>query len=496
MSDSETNILTDKRLKVGSARILVFLLIAILILSLFYGALTTKLKIKRNIVLICLIAYFAFAVYRLDIFNFLMLFLFVVLVFPFSFLCQGIMGKTLRGIWLDNTLLFWPIMFFLFIGEGALHGKLKIYKTPSDKWILLYLIVFTLSVFYAFFVVENHWINVLRDGFRFSRIIFLIYIIICVLDRKDKLARFNTFMFLLGACFGIYGIIEYFLFPNESLQGGSIFMRTRIKTLFGHPNSYAGYLENTLPFVFAFAVFMKGNIKKFLFWGLFIILYINMILTFSRASFLTVNFSLLIMSLIRFGKKALLFWVAIIGIFVLLGTTTPILQRQFMLFEGGSGLNEKSDIVQQSNLFRIYEYTHLIKDIKDKPLFGAGLGSKTMGMYVTLQNLGQYVRSYMPIKNMYAHHSFVLDSAGRMGIFASFLLIMVFITIFTSLYKAYRFTSDNYLKANVFGTIGSIIAFSPHQIVDNFIDSNVLIYFIFVVSVGIVAWRYIYNVEE
>jgi O-antigen ligase len=490
MSIGITDTSPYKRLDVTSTKILIFLIIVILIISILFGALTTKITLKRSLVIIGVVAYLAFTIYRLDIFDYLMLFLFIFLFFHVGRMCTGILGYTLSGIFLDNTLPFWPLLLFLFIGNNALHRKLKIYRTPSDKWILLFLIVFTLSVMYAFLVVGNHWISILLDAFRYSRFIFLLYIIICVLDRRDKLERFNNFIFLLAAFFGIYGIIEFIFFPNISFKGELFFIRTRVKSIFVHPNTYAGYLDLTIPFVFAFAIYLKKKINKIFLWCLFILLYINMILTFSRASFLTVNLALLIMVVLRYGKKAFWIWLLMIGILVLIGTTTPLIQRQLTLF-GTAKLTQ-----QQLDIFRVYEYFNLLDGIKNKPIFGSGLGSKTMGMYVTLAKLGHYEKSYHPVKVMYAHHSMLLDIAGRMGIPVLFSFIMVFITTFIALCRAYKFTSDEYLKANIFGVIGALIAFSPHQIVDNFIDGNIFIYFIFILSIGIVAWRYVHNLED
>ncbi|MGQ9706348.1 MAG: O-antigen ligase family protein [bacterium] len=437
-----------------------------------------------------MVAYLAFAVYRLDIFDFLMLFLFIFLLFHIGRMCAGILGNTLRGIFLDNTLLFWPLLLFLFIGENALHKKFKIYRTPSDKWILLFIIIFTLSVIYALLVVGNNWISIFLDAFRYSRFILLIYIIICVLDRRDKLERFNNFIFLISLFLGFYGIMEYIFFPDIRFEEASLFLKTRIKTMFVHPNTYAGYLDLTIPFVFAFAVYLKKRSMKIFLWCLLILLYINLLLTYTRSSFIMVNLALLIMSVMRFGKRGIWLWVLLIGLIVLLGVLTPFLTRQFTLF-GGENL-----LLKQANIFRVYEYSNLIEGIKDKPMFGAGLGSRTMGMYVALQKLGHYEKSYRPVKILYPHHSMVLDIAGRMGIPALFSLIMVFFTTFIALYKAYRFTSDEYLKANIFGVIGGLIAYSPHQIVDNFIDGNVFIYSIFLLSIGIVAWRYTFNIEK
>jgi len=489
MSFGETGVLTDKRAKISSARILIFLLIIILIFSLLYGVLTAKNTIKKNIVIISLIAFFAFSVYRLDIFYFLMIFLMIILFLPFSYQSLGIMGYTLRGLRIEYTLPLWPILLFLFIGDSALHKRLKIYRTPSDKWILFYLIAFTLSFIYSLFAVSNHWINVLRDGFRYSRLIFLMYIIVSVIDSRDKLERFNNFIFLLAAFFGIYGIIEFFFFPHKTFQGDVIFLKTRIETLFGYTTLYSCYLNATIPFVFAFAVYVKKKFKKSILWGLFILLYINMILTFSRGSFLAVNLTILIMALLIWGKKALLLWVALIGFIALVGTTTPILKRQMTLF------TNPVVYLQMADLPRIYEYAHLIEGIKEKPLFGAGLGSVTV-RYAILKNRGQFSHSYRPLKELYAHHSLVLDIAGRMGIFALIAISGVFITLFKALYKAYRLAGDEYLKANVFGSVGALIAYSMYQFIDNLIDSNVFIYFIFIVSVGIVAWRYVHNLED
>ncbi|OQX90816.1 MAG: hypothetical protein B6D57_01945 [Candidatus Coatesbacteria bacterium 4484_99] len=484
-------LIVPARYSFKSERVLVIFVILIIAFAIFYGFLTTQTTLRKNIVIFCVMAYLGYAVYKLDVFDFLLLFLIVFLVFHKMFYCKGFLGKTLRGIRLENTLLFWPLLLFMFLGDSALNRKWKIYRTPVDKWIMLFLVSFTMSVIYSFFV-GNHWVNILRDSFAYVRFVFLIYVVICVIDRRSKFESFNKFIFILAAFCGVYGLIEYIFFPDPRYGTSELglFLRTRIRTIFYYTNDYAGYLDSTIPFIFAFATFSKEKSRKTLFWVLLLLLYINMILTFSRASFLTVNFALFIMALIRYKKRAIWILTLFIILIAIIGLNTPVMKRQISVFTGGSLLE------QQSNLFRVYEYSHLIQGIAEKPILGAGLGSRTMGRYAPFKDLGHFKRSYRPVMNVYHHHSLVLDVAGRMGLPVMATMSMLCLTLLYAFYKAFKFTEEYEMRATLFGAIGAILSFMPHMIVDNLIDKNTFIYFIFIISIGIVAWRYVYKVED
>lgn len=371
------------------------------------------------------------------------------------------------GIDLASVRVLIILLLFCWLFIGLLQKKLLIPTDPVSLALYSFLFFASFSLFFA----ENPAWGIRK--LLFLLLIFPVYFIFYDASRKNwslKISRGLVYGSLGVSLVGLVQFFSQFIFGIEkvyafwgksvapvflgnafsaavlehpswlvNVSGHTIF---RAISVFPDPHMLAFYLGMTAPLALAIYFQTKRQEKKIL--SAFFIICLTLLLTFSRGGYLglSVALTIIILSLLRSTllsshafTKIVFSTLLLIG---LLSTITPLKTRFFASF----------DFAEGSNRGRIELWSKALQTIQKNPL-GVGIGNLPLAFVPTA--------SYRdPI---YAH-SFYLDIAAELGIFALLSFVSVFFFALRSLWYS--------AKNNVFslGLLASLIFFVAYAAVE------------------------------
>lgn len=268
--------------------------------------------------------------------------------------------------------------------------------------------------------------------------IFMAYVGIGVLTiniittRRRLMWLIDTMLFMatLVALYGIYG----YIFKKNGIPSGDVGFR--IISIFQSSPSLALYLSLVIPLAFFRALTLQG-MRRIGYLLVFLVLFIALILTFTRSAFISVPLSIFVMILMlpskrmRKGLLTAVFGVAIL--IVMMGTkgNIPIFSRFF-----GTDLTSLNG--------RVYLWQALLDHFDPSKLLGQGLDASD----VLLTNLQVSAGNHGVIAT--APHSLFLGTLYDHGIIGATLLSIMFLVLFVSL--VLRMREANGLHRMLFAT--------------------------------------------
>lgn len=245
--------------------------------------------------------------------------------------------------------------------------------------------------------------------------------------------------------------------------GGQTIMRAI--GLFPDPHMLSFYLGLTSPLALALALFSKK--RRLVFFIIFSLLFIVLLLTFSRGGYLGAISSLAVFVFFcgrSFSAKAKKFFFAslmvAIVIFLLFGW--PVASRLFSSFDLGEG----------SNAGRLTIWQDSIEIIKKSPLLGVGLGNYSLSV-----GLGQDYRNSVTSHNLYLD---ILAETGLLGLLSWLLLF----------WAAIRAAIKKIGQAPVvaLGSLGALTYFLVHSFFESAIFNPTVLAFL-MAALGLAALR-------
>jgi O-antigen ligase len=364
-------------------------------------------------------------------------------------------------------------------------GKKNIFVfNIQTKAVLFFLFLSDVSLFFA----QNYSWAARKLLYLFS--IFPIYFVaVNILDKREKIIKSLRILVLSGATLSIFGIFQFFLqffwnfekiskayvnyigpiFWGENLTqmvskypswfvgiSGQNYFRS-IAT-FPDPHSLSLFLGMMLPLSVALFFLENKKIWAFSFGTIFL----ANVLTFSRGGYLAITSGVIVF--------ILLFWRRIEGKHKLMASATAIFFVLMFSVPGPvSGRFASSFSPKEgSNAGRINMWQRSLEIIKEKPMFGTGIGNFSLAV----DNAADYRN---PI---YAHNTY-LDIAVEEGILAS--LVWMFI-LFITLLNFWIFSKKDLLHAGFFI---SVVIFSAHSMVETGLYSPaVLSFFLIIISLS------------
>lgn len=289
-------------------------------------------------------------------------FIFLVL-FPFGQLTKiplGFLNLPEIHLYLTDVILFLLVLSW---GLWKIFNKRKKYQLPPlAKPIFLFVFLAGLSLTVNSPLFSGREVGV---GFLYLlRWIVFAGLYFVLFDFKKKLKWLNwknirCFLIIIGSAVGIFGLIQYFLWPNlkalEVLQYDPHFYR--VVGTFLDP----GFTGLILVFTLLLIIDRWFEEKKSWLIPLFLVIYSSLALTYSRASW---SVFLLAIFLISYFKKT---WKFLVIILVLMGTTYFLLPRP----AGEGGKIERTYTIEA----RLINYQEVLTIAKEHPLFGVGFNT-------------------------------------------------------------------------------------------------------------------------
>ncbi len=341
-----------------------------------------------------------------------------------------------------------------------------IYKGNHIEYPKLYL------AFLLFFISSIILSQVYNIGPKQGLEVFIIYMVFTILalfvpyivDTEVKLDWLLNTIGLTVIYLGLYGFYQFiFGAPMDEawLDKELSANLTRVYSFFGNPNVYGEYLVMVLPIMFALFYKTKNKIKKVFYLGIFAFGAVNVLMTLSRGSMLSLAIAMVI--LVVLGAQDYLAFLVLAGLVGSSILPESIIRRILSIFKGGD----------TSTSYRKSIYQASIDMLKDYSISGTGLGQ--------FKELYK-VYSLNAAKSFHAHNT-ILMIYIEMGILGLISFLAMIITwsrdMITSI--KYKTSKLNIISLSIFA---GIIGCSIQGMVDH-IWHNYDIMFIYFLLLGL-----------
>ncbi|MBZ9687619.1 O-antigen ligase family protein [Clostridium estertheticum] len=329
--------------------------------------------------------------------------------------------------------------------ENFINGLLDFTRDKLSIFMAILLAMMLVSTFYA---VDKKL--ALSESARYISYVFMYFIIKYEFNNKKQVKILIRCYIFISAVLSSIGIVQYFTgfaldakFIKTFAFGGGI----KIASTLSHPNAYAGYLILIIFPVIMLSIYEKNKNKKIFYILLSILVFTNLLMTYSRNALLGFALGLVVLALLYSIK--IIFALGGFGVLILL---IP------------SVFHRVQDIANLSqNESRIKLWKTALMMIKEHPILGVGNGN-----YVTQYDT--YIQKYRLDYNSYTHypaHNSYLKVQSELGIVGIVSFLGVIVTALFRFRKLYSTTSDKFNKAFYMGVMASMIAFLFMNFSDN-----------------------------
>lgn len=248
---------------------------------------------------------------------------------------------------------------------------------------------------------------------------------------------------------------------------------------FKEHTSYGAVLAMYIPIAFAFAFLLKANVNlKVLAVLVFVILFTGVIMSFTRAAWVSLAVAVGAMVLIIFKvRKEILAILVFLACFSVWFAWDDIMMR-FQKNEqvSSDNLTEHVESISNvstdaSNLERINRWKSAFRMFEERPWLGHGPGTY-MFLYAPYQKPYDKTIISTNAGDMGNAHSEYIGPLAESGIIGTLsMVVLVFITIVTGI-RAYYKTEDRELKILVLATLMGLITYWTHGFLNNFLEMD------------------------
>ena len=343
--------------------------------------------------------------------------------------------------------------------------EFKIISNPLNIPVLSFIIICVLSLIWS----DSPFIS-LKELPLFLSGPLLYFVIVNNIYNERQINRIIGAVIIVGALFGIYGILQYngidFSFWIGNYGRGKVF------GLFGNAGYFAEYLMLTLPIAVSLFLVSKNKMIKLLFLIGILAISSSIVFTFTRTPYLSIVISFIFMlflflisrgkELIKENKKIfIVIFLVIIIIISLIVVPNPLNKPGTVI----SKIKDRASINQLTQGYEIkrrvatWKFTTLL--IKDHPLLGSGIGSFK---YNSLRYQAKFFdqgnnRTIYPYGIAGKTHNEYLQLAAELGIIGLIIFIWLMFVYFYYGLKILKREKERYKQGVIIGLMGSVMAF-------------------------------------
>lgn len=321
-----------------------------------------------------------------------------------------------------------------------------------------------------------------------SRLWFIVgfYLLGTQLFRKEKNMHRYAWLFIIA----FTGVIIYTL-VNHAQYGlnNQVMAHSVVKPFYKDHTSYGATLGFILPVLVGFFLLIKrGEINmRFLMLLLLILVVFATVVSYTRATWLSIIASIGIWALVKFRVRL---EYLVVGAVILLAFFLSIRSQLMVELEQNrvesSGeftehIQSMSNIsTDQSNLERINRWSCAYRMWKDKPLFGFGPGTYQF-------EYGRYQRSYEKTRistdfgimgNAHSEYLGPLSEAGLFGFIS--ILLVIGTTLYTGI-RVYYTSQKRSIKIFSMAILVGLSSYYFHGVLNNFLDTD---------KISVLFWGY------
>lgn len=407
------------------------------------------------------------AVARLDLFYFL-----IIILTPLSIqLIEFIPGSST-----DFAIPTEPMLFGVML--------LLIYKLFQNEYIDARILNHPVSYavfFYLFWMLMTSITSsepLISFKYLLARICFIVtyYFLAALLFKKT--ANISVFIWCYAVSMFLvvfYTISRHIHYGLDDKQVAHIVM----SPFFRDHTSYGAILAMLL-FALVGVVMHKGKhiLMRILFWASIVLIAAGLVLSYTRAAWISVFCSLVILALILLKiRLRIVLLIGLAAVIFLFGQRTQIIETMQQNRQSSSAsLSEHMQSVSnittdESNLERINKWNSAIRMFKERPVFGWGPGTY-MFKYAPFQlsyEMTSISTNFGDLGNAHSEYLGPLAESGLLGIL-SFVLVCI-LSISTG-FRVYRQTKNKRLKIITLGLILGLFTYLIHGFLNNFLDTD------------------------
>lgn len=340
--------------------------------------------------------------------------------------------------------------------------KYSLRKTKLDLPLILFSLVLVLSLFIS----KTKTVS-LNDFIIFFSYILIFFLITNNLDKKADFNSFIHLFFIISSLVSIYTIIQYYGFDPYLSDLHSL------TSTIGQKNWISNYLAMIFPVMFSYFLLEQTKKNRILYFLLLSILYATLMICQSRGIWISISLTIILALYIIFKfnllkifqenkKWLILLLVTFLIITIIYSTDNPLNKSAITVPQRAISTFDEQD---PSINTRLLMWKTTLEMIKDRPIFGAGIGTFKMN-YLNyqaefLKNNPYYIQ--YSGKAGEAHNEY-LQMWAEIGIIGLGIFIGI-ILMFYSLIINYLKKVDNYKdKIIVFGLVLGITCFLIHSL--------------------------------
>jgi O-antigen ligase/Tfp pilus assembly protein PilF len=341
-------------------------------------------------------------------------------------------------------------------------GKYSLQKTKLDLPLILFILVMAISV-----LISEAKIISSREFTIFFSYILIFFLITNNIDKKSDFYSFIHLFFIISLLVSVYTIIQYY--------GMDLYLKDlhELTSTIGQKNWISNYLAMIFPVVFSYFLLEQTKKNKIIYFVLLAVLYTTLMICQSRGIWISISLTLIfaIYMIIKFNflkifqenkKWLLLLLITFLVITIIYSTDNPLNKSAITVPKRAISTFDEQDPSIDTRLL-IWKTT--LEMIKDRPIFGLGIGTFKMN-YLSyqaefLKNNPYYIKYSGKARD--AHNDY-LQVWAEIGIIGLGIFIGI-ILMFYSLIIDYLKKNDNDKeKIIVFGLILGITCFLIHSL--------------------------------
>jgi putative inorganic carbon (HCO3(-)) transporter len=365
-------------------------------------------------------------------------------------------GTNFKGIPISDILL-GIIMFSYFLKlilkkdtrERFVLGIKDFFSVTLSIFIVVLLGIMLLSTSYA---LEKKL--ALSESARFITYVFIFFVIKYEFNTKKLVKNLLGCYIFTSAVLSIFGIIQHFTtigldkkFIVKYSSGDTV---VKIAATMHNPNTYAAFLILIVFPVIMLTIYEKNKKIKILYGILSILIFINIVMTYSRNAQLGFLIGAVVLSVLYSLKLIIAFG----GIGILTLFIPTVLDR----------VREIPNSSQNESRIKLWKTAIMM--IKEHPILGVGNGN-----YISRYD--EYINKYKGLSynayTRYTTHNSYLKVWSELGIIGIVSFLGILITALLRVKKLFTITNDKFIKAFYMGVFASMIAFYFMNISDNLV---------------------------
>lgn len=331
-------------------------------------------------------------------------------------------------------------------------------------WILVTAITSTLPLVSFKFLLVRLW---------FIAVFYFLAVLILNDSRKIRIYILAyTLPMLIVIFYAITRHLSYGLFDKQAAH--------KVMNPFFRDHTSYGAILAMLFFALGGLVLNKKRnlLMQVLTWGLWVIITAALILSYTRAAWISVVLSLGVLSfvLLKIKLKYILL-LAILGILYLTGQRTAIIHkmennRQVSSATLSEHVKSISNITtDESNLERLNRWNAAFRMFRERPVFGFGPGTY-MFKYAPYQRAADKTSISTDFGDMGNAHSEYIGPLVESGVFGSLSFILICIISLITGFNVYYKLQDKHLKQIVLFLLLGFITYLVHGTLNNFLDTD------------------------